>query len=138
MQKLDITHKTLSVLALEAKPAQQAEYIHMLCQEGIRAEQMLFLDETSVDDRTFNRRVGYAPRGERARSRGYFIRGLRYSSVAALHQSGLVATQTVEGSFDREKFAEFVRKKLVSVTECVPGGAVQRVFREIAFLVFRS
>jgi hypothetical protein len=74
---------------------------------------MIFIDETSTDNKTHNRRYGYSLLGQPARHRGFFVRGKRYSSVAAIHETGLVGYDILEGTFDEEAFLSFVREHVV-------------------------
>ena len=93
------------------------------------SEQLVFVDETSIDRRDFLRKKGRAMKGSRARrvqsfDRGkrYFYSGhcvfapdhqffawfCRYSVLPALSQDGMIYCNIVNGSFDGEKFKEFV------------------------------
>jgi len=88
--------------------------------KGYRKEHLVFVDETSTDNRTNNRTYGYSLLGERCRQKGFFLRGNRYSTVAAIHESGVLATQTVLGSFDSDAFYAFVFLKLLPSMEAWP------------------
>ena len=72
------------------------------------AVQMVFIDETSKDDRTIYRHYGRAPNGQRATIRANFVRGDRYSMVAALSLDGYEALRVVPGSVDGEEFLDFI------------------------------
>ncbi|KAJ3831008.1 hypothetical protein F5878DRAFT_549987 [Lentinula raphanica] len=48
------------------------------------ASQLVFVDETSKDDRTIYRHYGRAVSGQRATISANFVRGERFSLVAAL------------------------------------------------------
>jgi hypothetical protein len=43
-----------------------------------RADQLVFVDETGVNRHTGARTHGWAPCGERARRRDFFVRGVKY------------------------------------------------------------
>ncbi|KIL63076.1 hypothetical protein M378DRAFT_42265, partial [Amanita muscaria Koide BX008] len=58
------------------------------------------LDETSKDDKTLFRSYGRAPAGHRAVIPADFVRGDRYSMVAAMSVDGYIATRVVPGSVD--------------------------------------
>lgn len=93
-----------------------------------RSDQLVFLDETSVDKRTTIRRRGWAPVGQRSRTSEPFVRGqrwvsflshffakslqpdfnFRYSVLPALSLDGVLAVDIVEGSYDTEAFSDFV------------------------------
>ena len=70
--------------------------------------QMVFVDETSKDDRTIYRHYGRAAAGQRATIRANFVRGDRYSMVAALSMDGYEALRVVSGSVDGEEFLDFI------------------------------
>ncbi|KAJ3964498.1 hypothetical protein EV361DRAFT_759430, partial [Lentinula raphanica] len=57
-----------------------------------------FVDETSKDDRTIYRHYGRAVSGQRATISANFVRGDRYSIVAAMSTEGYEAVQVVPGS----------------------------------------
>ncbi|KAJ3826961.1 hypothetical protein F5880DRAFT_1450822, partial [Lentinula raphanica] len=58
------------------------------------------IDETSKDDRTIYRHYGRAISGQRAVIPANFVRGDRYSFVAALGIEGYAAIRVVPGSLD--------------------------------------
>jgi hypothetical protein len=78
------------------------------------ASQMIFIDESSKDDRTIYRHYGRAPSGRRATIQANFVRGDRFSIVAALSLDGYEAMQVVPGSVDGEAFLDFVVNDVVS------------------------
>ena len=101
----------LSVIACERDDYQRAEFIHTISQ--FRRHQLLFLDESSKDDRTPERRYGYYPKGTRRPSGlGNFIRKHRVSIMSAMDQNGVVGSIVVEGSFDSELF-NFVAQQTI-------------------------
>ncbi|KAJ3764872.1 hypothetical protein FB446DRAFT_600811, partial [Lentinula raphanica] len=57
-----------------------------------------FVDETSKDDRTIYRHYGRAVSGQRATISANFVRGERFSLVAALSIQGYEACRVVPGS----------------------------------------
>jgi hypothetical protein len=72
------------------------------------------VDESSKDERTFSRRYGRAAIGEAAHFSDVFVRGNRYSLVAAMSIEGYLAARVIEGSFDTESFFDFIIDDLVS------------------------
>lgn len=104
-----------------------------------RADQLVFLDESSFDRRTPGRRYGWAPRGQRAYAPTHFVRGTRYaylfqwnlwhphsqivmnlavsrySVLPAMSLSGILAVDIREGSFTKASFKEFVEKLLTQM-----------------------
>ncbi|KAF9241271.1 hypothetical protein BU15DRAFT_12521, partial [Melanogaster broomeanus] len=59
-----------------------------------------FVDETSKNELTWARHYGRAASGTRAILSDVFVRGDRYSLVAAITVDGYLAAEVVEGSYD--------------------------------------
>ncbi|KAI0274101.1 hypothetical protein BGY98DRAFT_893063, partial [Russula aff. rugulosa BPL654] len=59
-----------------------------------------FVGETSKDDQTVYRHYGRLIAGNRATISANFVRGKRYSMVAALSLDGYEAVRVVSGSVD--------------------------------------
>jgi hypothetical protein len=70
--------------------------------------QLVIVDEMSKDDQTIYCHYGYAPAGCRATVHANFVRGERYSMVAALSMDGYEAMAVVPGSVDEESFYNFI------------------------------
>jgi transposase len=77
------------------------------------ASQMVFIDETSKDERTVYRHYGRSIIGNRATINANFVRGERYSMVAALSLDGYEAVHVVPGSVDGEGFLDFIINDVV-------------------------
>ncbi|KAE9390961.1 hypothetical protein BT96DRAFT_783422, partial [Gymnopus androsaceus JB14] len=73
------------------------------------------------DDRTIYRHYGRAVLGERAVISANFVRGDRYSLVAALGVEGYSATQVVHGSLDGDEFFDFVISDVLPTMNPFPG-----------------
>ncbi|KAJ7732291.1 hypothetical protein B0H16DRAFT_1224848, partial [Mycena metata] len=56
--------------------------------------------ESSKDERTIFRKRGRAPSGQRAEIDANFVRGERYSILAAITIQGYIGTRIVSGSVD--------------------------------------
>lgn len=70
------------------------------------------VDESRKDGRTIFRKRGRAPRGQRAEISVDFVRGDRYSIIAALTVNGYIDTRVVPGSKDSKEFFDFIVKRL--------------------------
>jgi hypothetical protein len=68
------------------------------------AEQLIFIDETSKDERSVSRLYGYSYVNKRANKKVVFIRGKRYTILPALTIDGFIAAEIMEGSCDKNKF----------------------------------
>jgi hypothetical protein len=78
------------------------------------AKQVIFVDESSKDDRTILCRYGRALSGQRAVMNANFVRGNRYSLVAAMGVDGYIGTRIVLGSVDGDEFFDFIVNDVVS------------------------
>jgi transposase len=104
--------KQVQKLASERDPQRRAAFIREVGQYP--ANYILAIDEVSKDERTYARLWGRAPIGERVEKHDPFVRGRRFSMCAALVlDEGIVASRVVEGSFDRQRFIEFLRDDVV-------------------------
>lgn len=109
-------HKRIAKDALERNELLRATW--QAAWGDIPAESFVWLDESSVDDTTNQRRYGWAPFGRPCVRRATFIRGTRYSVLPALSSDGIIALDIFEGSVNKEKFTRFVLEDLVRV-DCV-------------------
>ena len=91
------TWKRLTKIAIERKELERAGF--QLRISKYRAEQLVFVDETSKDDRTTFRNHGYAWSGRKATRRTQFVRNTRYSVLPALGIDGFFAYKVVEGMY---------------------------------------
>src|SRR6202040_863239 len=111
IRRLAMTHKRISKTAAERnellRATWQAEY------GDIPAEYFVWLDESSVDDRTNQRNHGWAQLGRACVRRATFIRGQRYSVLPALTADGFIALDIFEGSVNKDRFLQFLNNDLV-------------------------
>jgi hypothetical protein len=108
-----ITYKKLRKAAAEQNPEEQAAW-KMQMQTNWVASQCIMIDESSKDDRTIFRRYGRALTGHRAVIPANFVRGDRYSIVAALGIEGYIAMRIVPGSVDGDEVFDFIVNEVVS------------------------
>lgn len=113
----------LTRLAIERDEEQRTLYqLHMLMYD---ADELVFLDESAFNHRTMMRQFGWAPMGDRAWRRDFFVKGvkyvrtmvlnsrhfiviIRYSMLPALAIDGILHLSVVEGSHNGETFENFV------------------------------
>jgi transposase len=114
LSECGFTYKRLHKEAMERDEEARAQFRAYASQNWV-AEQLVFVDETSKDDRTIYRHYGRAPSGTQATVRQPFQRGTRYSIVAALAIDGYLNQRAVEGSVDGEIFLDFIEHEVVSV-----------------------
>lgn len=79
-----------------------------------RTDQLVFMDESSKDERTLTRLYGYSEINSRALKKVVFVRGKRYTLLPALTEQGIIAVDIIEGSCNKQRFKEFVISQVVS------------------------
>ena len=103
IQRMGFSHKKFSIRAYQRDEFARAEHIKFVAQ--FNAKMFLFIDETSKDQRTPQRRHGYSPKGTRTPSMlGNFVRKHRISVMAGLDITGIVGSFIVEESFTSDLF----------------------------------
>jgi len=109
-----LTRKILHKIAAERDEERRREFRELVHNnfQGDGSE-LIFIDETSKDERTWAHHYGRAMSGTQARFADVFVRGDRYSLVAAMAVDGYIAADVVEGSFDRDLFSQFVIEQVV-------------------------
>jgi transposase len=107
-----ITYKLLRKAAVERDDDLREEWMAEMQMHYI-ASQLVMIDETSKDDRTIYRHYGRSPANHRATISANFVRGERYSIVAALSVDGYETMSVVPGSLDGELFFDFIVNKVV-------------------------
>ncbi|OCB88961.1 hypothetical protein A7U60_g3916 [Sanghuangporus baumii] len=107
LHELGISYKKLRKAAAERDEVARAEF-RQYTQNNWIASQLVFVDETSKDDCTIYRHYGHSVVGHRAQVTQPFVRGQRYSIVAALTIEGYLSARVVEGSVDSIEFLNFI------------------------------
>ena len=69
--------------------------------ENYTRDQLIFLDESSKDERSLTCYYGYSSANIRAQKKIVFVRGKRYTILPALTIDGIIALDIIEGSCDR-------------------------------------
>jgi len=81
--------------------------------------QLIFIDESSKDERTLSRHYGYSLRNTHAVEKTVFVRGKRYTMLPALSLDGIIALDIMEGSCDKQRFNKFIMDKVVCRVRCI-------------------
>lgn len=114
LNSVGLSRKTLQKLASERNELCRAEFRNYLRDNFVGdGSEFVVVDETSKNERTYARHYGRAARGRRAQLRDVFVRGIRYSLCAALTTQGYIATHVVEGSYDTQKFYDFITEEVL-------------------------
>lgn len=116
LERAGMSTKKLRIIAQEQDEDLRANFTAEIAQYA--AEQLVFLDETSKDERTTTRRRGRSRKGSRAQRRGVFVRGRRLTGTGALSLDGMIASTVVEGSMTRDLFLEFLEHSVVRSLLC--------------------
>lgn len=113
LRRLAFSHKSISRSAVERDEQLRATWKGAYA--DISKEQFVWLDESSVDDRTNQRTEGWSRLGQACVRRQVFLRGQRYSVLPALTVDGIVALDIFEGSVTKERFISFLENQVVSI-----------------------
>ena len=112
LRSRDFTWKAVSRKALEGDKRvracweiETAQYVDPDC--------FVFIDESHIDQKTAQRRYGWAPIGLPPVDRSTFLKGVRHSILPALATDGIIALDIFEGSVNKEKFMIFLRDQVV-------------------------
>jgi len=94
--------------AIEQDERDRAEY-KMLIGAHFQPEHLVFADESHFNRLSLRRSYAWAPRGDRARRRDFFVRGIRYSILPAISLDGVIHLEVIDHAFNGHEFANFVR-----------------------------
>jgi hypothetical protein len=111
MHRMALSHKKVSPEALERNELLRATW--QAAHAEIPADYIVWLDESSVDNRTNHRKRGWAQVGRACTRREFFARGQRFSVLPALACVGYIAVDIFEGSVNKERFMTFLRQQVV-------------------------
>ncbi|KIJ12709.1 hypothetical protein PAXINDRAFT_82442 [Paxillus involutus ATCC 200175] len=84
-------------------------------------DELVFIDETSKDERTLSRQRGRAKKSRRASMRGVFVHGRYLTAVAAMSCNGIIASHIIEGSLHCKGFLEFIEHSVLPHCTAYPG-----------------
>lgn len=78
------------------------------------SKQLVFVDESSKDDRTILHQYKQAPIGQRTQIKVDFAQGDCYSIVTSIIYQRYLSPRIVEGSVDSIKFLDYIASEVVS------------------------
>lgn len=107
-----LTYKAIHKCAAERNEPLREQF-RQYAQANWVAEQLVFVDETSKDDRVIYRHFGRSLSGSQATIHQPFKCGQRYSIIAALGLDGYINQQVVENSAIGEIFTDFIKNEVV-------------------------
>jgi transposase len=111
LSRISFTKKSISKEALERNEHLRAVWQGVMGK--FEPHQLVFIDESGVDDQTNVRRNGWAMMGQACVRRTSFLRGTKYSVLPALSINGILTLDIFEGSVNRERFIGFLDRNLV-------------------------
>lgn len=116
LNHVGLNRKKLKKIAIERDEALRQEWKNSLEVDFAGdGSEFICVDEMSKNEHTWSRGYGRSMRGERAELNDVFVRGDRYSLVAAITIDGYIAARVVPGSFDALEFYEFICDEVVSL-----------------------
>jgi transposase len=80
------------------------------------AQQLVFVDESAANERTKDRKSGWSPRGVPCRVKLPNGRSRRWSILPAIGINGYLEYEIYHGSFNADRFNNFIRKLLTKMT----------------------
>jgi len=116
LQDAGLTRKLLHKIARERDEEARREFLDVIHDHSAgQGEEFVFIDEMSKNDHDTSRRYGLAMSGARADFIDNFVRGDRYSMVAAITIGGYISTRVIPGSFNAVEFRDFITEQVVSL-----------------------
>lgn len=103
-KEMNYSRKKLINRAVEADPVKRQQYRDSIKRHGLHGPDLIFGDESSVDDRNTNVKYAWGRIGARSQGCSLFVRGQRYTVVAEITEGGLLSWCIVAGSCTKEIF----------------------------------
>lgn len=104
----------LHKVAVERDEYARAEFAVSLAEDfSGTGNEFVVIDESCKNEHEILRRYGRSHTGQQADYSEVFVRGERYSMIAALTIEGYIAVEVTNGSFDGELFLEYLVEKVV-------------------------
>jgi transposase len=114
LKRLNQTHKRNERVCEERDDKVRADWRSRLCE--YKANQIIFVDESAVNERTKDRRWGWSLRGLPCRVKQSSQRSNRWSILSVIGLNGYLDYDIIHGSFDSERFNFFIRQLLRKMT----------------------
>ena len=112
INKLNISRKRVTKQAAERNELLYAIWEGEMAQYD-DPDLFVFLDESSIDNKTGQRNNGRSHIGTPCVRRATFLRGTRYSILPALTVDGIMAIDIFPGFVDHERFLQFLHEQVV-------------------------
>lgn len=106
LKRINWTSKVKRRVAAQRNQELRSAWIERL--SDFKAQQLVFIDESSSDERTGRRRNGWAPKGCPIFVEEELKRSPRWSILPAYTIGGYIATVLFQGSINKERFEDFI------------------------------
>lgn len=118
-----LTWKCLERRAIQIKESDIVRFFYELSCIPWDYQNLIFLDEFSIDNRSMLRPRGYGVRGQRLVFRGEFVRKPRESMLCFIGQEGMLEAFSTNGTFNRLTFFDCCRRFALESdqVQCYPG-----------------
>ncbi|EDO41542.1 predicted protein [Nematostella vectensis] len=119
---MGLSVQKMHIVARQRNEFERATYRRFISQFKPNQLLLLFIDESSIDERKIQRKFGRELRGKRLSHVGNFTRGTRFSVLAAVSMDGIKGAHAIEGAYDTAGF-EFAMETFVapSIGSCANG-----------------
>lgn len=108
----------MQIRAAQQSPELRRLWINSLA--GWSADQLIFIDESAANERTGDRKYGWAPVGVTPHESRPFTRSERWSILPAYTVDGFITWDIRHGSYNAELFEEFIEFKVLPLCNLYP------------------
>ena len=92
-----------------------------MCLADWTYEQLMYIDETAANERTLDRKYGWAPVGQPARQIESFHRSTKWSILPLYTVDGFIDWEIIHGSYNADLFVLFLEEHVIPHTNPYPG-----------------
>ena len=119
LRRRGMTRKTVRHIAAQRTPALRHHW-HVRLSDWT-ASQLVFVDESGADEKTAQRRWGWAPEGQPAEVTSVLKRSARWSVLPAYTVDGYIAHMVIQGSINATIFNTFLQNSVLPLCNAYPG-----------------
>ena len=112
LKELKITHKRVERTNQAQDAVLRADFEARICE--YEPEQVVYVDESAANEHTAHSRYGWSPRGTACRVRYAGRRSRRWSILPAMGLNGYVDYDLYHGSYNKERFLNFIERLLAT------------------------
>jgi len=109
----------MQIRAAQRNPELRAAWLRSIA--DWTAEQLIFIDESAANERTGDRKYGWAPLGVTPHEYRSFKRSERWSILPAYTADGFIAWDIKHGSYTIESFNDFIEHNVLPLCNPFPG-----------------